>query len=116
MDDQKDVIASIDEGVWSEHVVKEDYNRLKDEVATAIRSGKKGAALQAIEEYEEKNDSINSVVGSDEVSQNLDKDVKALRKSVQTTFAGAPAAVAEKKKQQAKILQYESYQERRAKK
>lgn len=116
VDDQKDVIASIDEGVWSEHVVKEDYNRLKDEVATAIRSGKKEAALQAIEEYEQKNDSINSIVDSDEVSQNLDKDVKALRKSVQTTFAGAPAAVAAKKKQQAKILQYESYQERRAKK
>jgi hypothetical protein len=35
---------------------------------------------------------------------------------VQTTFAGSPAAVAEKKKQQAKSLQYESYQIRRDKK
>lgn len=113
---QQEVIASIDETVWTEQVLKEDYSRLKDNVAAAIRTGKKEEALQAIEEYEGRNAAINSSVDSDKVSQNLEKDVKALRQSVQTTFAGAPAAVAEKKKQQAKTLQYESYQLRRDKK
>ena len=113
---QQEVIASIDEAVWTEQVLKEDYSRLKENVAAAIRIGKKDEALQAIEEYEGRNTTINSSVDSDKVSQNLQKDVKTLRQSVQTTFAGAPAAVAEKKKQQAKALQYESYQIRRDKK
>jgi hypothetical protein len=34
---------------------------------------------------------------------------------VEETFAGAPAAVAEKKKQRSKALQFESYQTRRDK-
>lgn len=113
---EQEVLASIDETVWTEQVLKEDYSRLKENVATAIRTGSKDEALQAIGEYEERTTSINSSVDSDKVSQNLEKDVKALRQSVQSTFAGAPAAVAEKKKQQAKSLQYESYQIRRDKK
>jgi len=113
---QQEVIASIDETVWAEQVVKEDYSRLKDNVAAAIRTGKKEEALRAIEEYEGRTSTINSSVDSDKVSKNLENDVKALRQSVQTTFTGAPAAVAEKKKQQAKTLQYESYQVRRDKK
>jgi hypothetical protein len=38
-----------------------------------------------------------------------------LEETVAETFAGPPAAVAAKQKQNAKALQYESYQERRAK-
>ena len=116
MQNEQEVLASIDETVWTEQVLKEDYSRLKENVATAIRTGSKDEALQAIEDYEEQTTTINSSVDSDKVSQNLEKDVKALRQSVQATFAGAPAAVAEKKKQQAKSLQYESYQIRRDKK
>lgn len=113
---EQEVIASIDEDVWSEQVVKEDYNRLKSNVADAIRTGKKEDALQAIEEYETRTTALNSSVESGRVSENLEKDVEALRQSVHSTFAGAPAAVAEKKKQHAKSLQYESYQVRRDKK
>lgn len=114
--DQKAVIASIDEEVWSEQVVKEDYNKLKNDVATAIRKGKKEEALQSIVEYETRNRAINESVGSASVSTNLKTEVPNLRQSVKDTFTGAPAAVAEKKKQQAKVLQYESYQVRRDKK
>ena len=113
---QQEVLASIDETAWTEQVLKEDYSRLKENVAAAIRIGSKDEALQAIEEYEARTTTINSSVDSDKVSNNLEKDVQALRSSVQTTFAGSPAAVAEKKKQQAKSLQYESYQIRRDKK
>ncbi len=114
--DRKAVVASIDEEVWSEQVVKEDYNKLKNDVATAIRKGEKEEALKTIQEYEDHNRTINSSVGSATVTQNLDKDVQTLRQSVNDTFTGAPAAVAEKKKQNAKVLQYESYQIRRDKK
>ncbi|MFW2366546.1 MAG: vWA domain-containing protein [Desulforhopalus sp.] len=116
VNNRQEVIASIDEDVWSEQVVKEDYNKLKDNVASAIRVGKKEEALDAIKEYETRTTTINNSVGSGKVSQNLENDLTTLRQSVYKTFAGAPAAVAEKKKQHAKNLQYESYQVRRDKK
>jgi len=59
---------------------------------------------------------VNATVGSAKVADNLESDVQSLRQSVEDTFAGAPAAVAEKKKQRSKALQYESYQIRRDKK
>jgi len=114
--DRQEVIASIDQAVWTEQVLKEDYGRLKDNVASAIRTGKKEVALEAIAEYERRTSQINSSIDSDEISENLEKDVETLRQSVNQTFAGAPAAVARKKKQQAKTLQYEGYQVRRDKK
>lgn len=116
VNNRQEVIASIDEDVWSEQVVKEDYNKLKDNVASAIRVGKKEEALDAIKEYETRTTTINNSVGSGKVSQNLENDLATLRQSVHKTFAGAPAAVTEKKKQHAKNLQYESYQVRRDKK
>lgn len=114
--DQKEVVASIDEKAWSEQVVKEDYNKLKDNVASFIRKGRKEEALKTIEEYEVRNRSLNNSVGSQTVAENLEGDVQSLKQSVEETFTGAPAAVAEKKKHQAKMLQYESYQVRRDKK
>ena len=114
--DPKEVVASIDSETWSEQVVKEDYSRLKEEVAKAIKKGKKAKALKTIEEYEVRNRALNDNIGSASVSQNLEEDVKSLRQNVEDTFTGAPAAIAEKKKQQAKTLQYESYRIRRDKK
>lgn len=115
IEDKAAVISSIDKKVWSEQVVKEDFSKLKDAVATAVRKGQKEEALQAIEEYEAKTEALNDSVGSTEVSKNLEQDLAPLRQSVQQTFSGAPAAVAEKRKQQAKELQYESYRVRRDK-
>ena len=97
-------------------MVKEDYNQLKEEVATDIRLGRKDAAISKIREYESRTRAVNNAVGSAKVTDNLEKDVQHLRQSVEETFAGAPAAVAEKKKQRSKALQYESYQIRRDKK
>jgi Ca-activated chloride channel family protein len=114
--DQKAVMASIDKAGWGEQVIREDYSQLKEAVADAIRSGRKERALTKIQEYEERNRTVNAAVGSAKVAENLDQDVNLLRQSVVDTFSGAPAAVAEKKKQRAKALQYESYQMRRDKK
>ena len=113
--DQAEVLASIDKKSWSTQVVKEEYSRLKDYVANAIRKGEKEEALEAIDEYKARTGTINQSVDSDEVSRNLESEVVGLQQSVQETFAGAPAAVAEKQKQQAKKLQYDSYRARRDK-
>ena len=115
VEDEREVVASIDKEAWSEQVIKEDFNTLKEKVATAVRQGKKEEAITAIQEYETQTDRINRSVGSAEVSENLRDELEPLRQSVEDTFAGAPAAVMEKRKQQAKSLQYESYQLRRDK-
>ncbi len=114
--DSQEAAAAINKAVWAEQVVTEDYGRLKERVSAALRDGKKDEALDVIEEYEHRNAVLNSSVASEKVSRNLDHDVKTLRQGVETTFSGSPAAVAGKKKQYAKELQYESYQVRRDKK
>lgn len=114
--DKKAVMASIDKAAWGEQVVKEDYNQLKEQVANAIRKGNKNEALKQIHEYEKRNRAINAAAGSPVVTQNLEKDVQGLRQSVDDTFVGSQAEVAEKKKQRSKALQYESYRIRRDKK
>ena len=51
---------------------------------------------------------------SEEVTQNLDQDLKDLRQRVEDTFHGAPAAVtAESRKTNSKAMQYEGYKGRR---
>lgn len=114
--DPGEVTASIDAPAWSARVIQEDFSQLKEAVADAIGKGEKDRAMDQIQEYETRNEAINATVGSAAVAGNLKKDVQALRQGVEETFSGLPAAVAEKKKQNAKALQYESYQIRRDKK
>lgn len=114
--DSGEVTASIDEPAWSARVIQEDFSQLKEGVADAISKGEKDKAMDQIQEYEMRNEAINATVGSTVVAGNLKTDVQALRQSVEETFAGTPAVVAEKKKQNSKALQYESYQIRRDKK
>jgi Ca-activated chloride channel homolog len=114
--DPREVMASIDEPAWSALVVQENYSQLKEVVADAIVKGEKDKAMEEIREYETRYRMINETVGSSIVADNLKTDVQALRGSVEATFAGPPAAIAEKKKQNSKALQYESYKVRRDKK
>lgn len=116
VDNREEVLTSVDKEVWSEKVIKDDYNKMREQVADAIRSGNKEEALYTISEYEQKNRKINETVGSAAISENLDSDVSSLKKDVEKTFSGAPAAVQMKQKQQSKALQYESYRIRRDKK
>lgn len=114
--DRQAVISSIDQDTWGDQVVQDDFSQLREEVADAIRKGEKAEALKQIREYETRNRTINATVGSGKVAANLDKDVRNLEQSVERTFTGHPAAVAQQKKQTAKTLQYESYKIRRDKK
>jgi Ca-activated chloride channel family protein len=113
VDDQEKVYSSIDKTSWSEKVIKEDFNRLKQEVASEIKAGRKQAALKKIEEYHNEQEAVNSVVGSVSVADNLDQDVSELKSLVTDTFEGAPAAVRQKQKTNAKSLQYDGYRGRR---
>ncbi len=110
-----DALASINKAEWEEKVVKEDYNRLREGVAAAVKGGKREEAMKQIDEYTASQQATNAAVGSAAVTHNLDKDVGALRQTVADSFAGPPAVAAEKQKANAKSLQYEGYQGRRSK-
>ncbi|MBT8342046.1 MAG: VWA domain-containing protein [Desulfatitalea sp.] len=114
--DEKEVFASVDDAAWSRQVLQDEYNRLKEQVASAVREGDERRAEARIQEYETKKRNMNAVIGSAAIEEHLDRDVKSLKQSVTDTFTGPPAAAAAKQKQKAKMLQYESYQGRRDKK
>ena len=107
------VAASIDRSRWEGKVLKEDYGRLKQEVASHVGSGRVDAAMQCIDAYESEQKAMNSAVRSPAVERNLETDLKDLRHRVADSFSGPPAAAAEKQKAGAKALQYEGYSERR---
>ena len=113
VNDQKQVYSSIDKTSWSEKIINEDFNRLKQEVASDIKSGKKQEALKRIENYHDEQEAVNTVVGSASVADNLDHDLKELKTMVKDTFDGEPAVVRQKQKSNAKSLQYEGYRGRR---
>ncbi|MDM8537511.1 VWA domain-containing protein, partial [Desulfobacterales bacterium HSG17] len=111
--DKKSVISSIKKDVWERKVIKEDYNKLKDEVAADIKAGKQEAAMQRIQEYQGKNQALNEVVKSPAVKANLQKAVRSLRDVVVSTFDGEQEEVAMKQKMNSKALQFEAYKEQR---
>ncbi|MGD9323323.1 MAG: hypothetical protein PVG26_04850, partial [Desulfobacterales bacterium] len=111
--DRKEVYSSFNKTSWSEKVINEDFNRLKQEVAADIKSGKKQRALKKIDQYYEEREAVNMYVGSAPVAENLDKDLKELKIFVNDTFKGAPAAVQQKQKSNAKVLQFQGYSGRR---
>jgi hypothetical protein len=82
-------------------------------VAADIKAGKKQKALKRIHRYYHEQESINSTVGSAEVRQNLDRDLKDLQQRVEDIFSGEPSAVSRKQKASSKALQYEGYRGRR---
>ena len=109
------VFSSISKSSWEDKVLKEDFNRLKQEVSADVKAGRKKQALKRIHKYYEEQESVNAAVGSKKVAENLDKDLNQLRSVVEDTFQGAPAAVMRKQKANAKAMQYEGYRGRRQK-
>jgi len=66
--DQRKVYSSIDKTGWSEKVINDDFNRLKQEVAADLKSGKKQKAMKRIETYYGEQQAVNAVVGSARVA------------------------------------------------
>jgi Ca-activated chloride channel family protein len=113
INDPKKVYSSINKTSWSDKVINEDFNHLKQEVAADIKSGEKQRALKKIDQYYQERQALNAAVGSAQVAENLDKDLKELETYVKDTFEGSPAAVRQKQKSNAKALQFEGYSGRR---
>ena len=112
---RQEVYSSIDKTGWTQKVLQEDFNKLKQEIAHDIKTGEKERALKRINKYHKAQEEINAVVDSREVDKNLKKDLEQLRDVVEDSFQGAPAAVQEKQKLNSKSLQYEGYSGRRLK-
>ncbi len=111
--DRRKVLSSIDKTGWSEKVINEDFNRLKQEVAAELKSGEKKEALNRIRAYRIEKREMNTYIQSAGVAKNLDKDLKELEMYVEDTFKGAPEAVRQKQKSNAKALQFDGYRGRR---
>ncbi len=111
--DRRKVLSSIDKTGWSEKVINEDFNRLKQEVAAELKSGEKKEALKRIRSYRSEKREMNKYIQSAGVATNLDRDLKELEMFVEDTFNGAPEAVRQKQKSNAKALQYDGYRGRR---
>jgi Ca-activated chloride channel family protein len=111
--DEGRVLSSIDRTRWEHKVLNDDYNRLKQEVAADISAGSVDSAHQRIDAYEKEQKALNAVVNSPGVARNIESDVKDLKKRVDETFQGLPAAVMEKQKSSSKSMQYEGYSNRR---
>lgn len=113
--DPNEAMASIDKAQWEDKVIREDYNRLREEVAASVKEGKREEAVQQIDRYVTRQQAANEVVGSSAVKGNLEKDVGSLRRTVADSFTGAPEEAARKQKANAKSMQFEGYQGRRSK-
>jgi len=111
--DEGRVLSSIDRTRWEHKVLNDDYNRLKQEVAADISAGSADSAHKRIDAYEKEQKALNAVVNSPGVARNIENDVKDLKKRVDETFQGPPAAVMEKQKSSSKSMQYEGYSNRR---
>jgi Ca-activated chloride channel family protein len=107
------VSASIEKETWGRKVLDDDTQRLKEAVAGDIKAGRPAAAMARIQAFEAEQKAVNDVVGSEEVAERLDEEMHQLRGVVNDTFSGEPAAVAEKRKVNAKNLQYEGYRGRK---
>ncbi len=111
--DRKEVFASMDKNEWEQKVLREDYNDLREKVAEDIKKGKQKDAMVRIQQYEKQQQSVNSVLKSSKVDENLNKEVKQMREFVGDTFSGKQEEVETKQKKNAKKLQFEGYRGRR---
>ena len=115
-ENENDALSSIHKESWEGKVLQEDYNRLREEVAAAVKAGREAEAIQKIDAYYQEKKELNDRVQSEPVKKNLEQDVLGLKNMVSDTFQGSPAAVSRKQNSNAKSLQYEGYKERRSKK
>lgn len=113
VNDQALALASIDKGAWESAVVTERYNRMRDEVAAAVRRQDKAAALAAMDQYKTQTTAENKAVGSATVAENL-KTLGYLESSVTDSFTGSWAEQSNKQNLYSKSESSASYFGRRS--
>lgn len=87
LEDPQAALASVDADAWSQAVLTEDYNALRQQVADSVKAGDQASAMSAIEGYNARTSAMNRVVGSEEISRNL-VDLGLLRRQVTDSFSG----------------------------
>ena len=112
--DSSSVFASIDRKQWEAKVLNEEYNRPKEEVAREVAVGNRGAAMEKIEGYRARQETVNRTVGSDKVKDNLEREVGELSAAVDSAFAAPAAEARDVQNKTAKQLQFEGYSGRRS--
>lgn len=113
--DRNEAYASYDKDQWEKKVIQEDYNKLREDVASSIKKGDKKEAERKIDAYYSKQQAVNAVVGSGRVEENLNEDLGKLRSMVNDSFEGSAAEVQMKQKSNSKAMQHEGYLKRRSK-
>jgi len=107
------VAASIQKDAWEKKVIQDDYGRLKEQVASDIKSGDRKKAMDRIDAYRNRQSELNARVGSAAVNENLNQALPQLSRVVEETFKGEAEAVRQKQAVQSKALQYEGYKSTR---
>ena len=82
-----EVMASVDKKVWEASVVEEDYNKLQQDVALAVKEGRRDEAVGEIHAYRARNSELNAELGSALVDDNL-LELEELERSVEDAFTG----------------------------
>jgi Ca-activated chloride channel family protein len=90
--DEDRFFASVDKDVWEKSVLQETYNRLQEKVALAVKEGRRDSAIQAINDYRERNAYMNRQLQSKAVRDSLD-EVGKLEAEVEGAFTGADQAM-----------------------
>ncbi len=80
-------LASIDNEAWGRSVVEEEYNVLRNDVSRAVQAGDLGRAQVAIDDYRDRNRSMNEALDNQAVWDNFE-EVDSLEAQVQQQFAG----------------------------
>jgi Ca-activated chloride channel family protein len=86
--DKDRVRASVDKKVWEASIVEEEYNKLQQKVARAVKEGRQEEAVNEIETYRERNTVLNREMGSVRVDENL-LEVEKLERDVNDAFSGS---------------------------
>jgi len=85
--DESRYLAAVDKDAWARSVIEEDYGRLRQQVASHVREGRREQALEEIADYRTANRTMNEAIQSEEVSANL-REVAELEAAVDDAFQG----------------------------
>ena len=111
--DQAVALASINKDAWESAVVTERYNRMRDEVADAVRRKDKAAAETALNQYRTQITAENSAVGSAAALKNLES-LGYIESSVTDSFTGSSWEQSDKQNAYSKSESSASYFGRRS--
>jgi Ca-activated chloride channel family protein len=89
--DQNVALAAIDKTAWERAVVQEEWGRVQQDVARAVREGKREEARGWLSQYQAKQSALNASVGSAAVDSTLTES-RALERQVDDAFQGADQA------------------------